>query len=192
MSGMYGGILKIAVRQLNDTIHQIGRKVNAEEIGDIVMSHAMVAAASAAASGILPGAGSLIATGIAVTSTVAMYGRLAHAMGVKLNNGLIRAVASAVVADVGASVAASLLAAAAISFIPGVGSLAASTLIATANFGCVYLAGVIFVKMAAALGLQKMERMTEAEMKAQAKKACSGIDMRQAMKEAKAAYKAAH
>ena len=84
----------------------------------------------------------------------------------------------------------SLVAAAAISFIPGVGTLAASTLTAIANFGCVYLAGIIFVKMAAALGLQKMENMTEAEMKVQARKACSRINMRQAMKEAKEAYRA--
>ena len=190
MSAIPGGILKVTIYELNQNIRQIGREVNAEEIADIVMGHATATAISAAASGALPGAGSVIAMGIAVTSTVSMYGRLAKAMGVKLSNGLIRAVASAVVADVGASVAASLVAAAAISFIPGMGTLAASTLTAIANFGCVYLAGIIFVKMAAALGLRRMENMTETEMKEQVRRACSGINMRQAMKEAREAYKA--
>ncbi len=190
MSAIPGGILKVAIYELNQNIQQIGREVNAEEIADIVMGHAMTTAVSAAASGVLPGAGSAIAVGIAVTSTVSMYGRLARAMGVRLSNGLIRAVASAVVADVGASLAASLAAAAALSFIPGVGTLAASTLTAITNFGCVYLAGVIFVKLAAAMGLRKMENMSEAEMKEQARKARSGINMRQAMKEARDAYRA--
>lgn len=184
-----GGMMKQAVYSLNDSMKQVGREVNADEIAEIVQGHALATAVSAAASGVIPGAGGAIAFGIACTSTIAMYGRLASAMGVRLNNGLIRAVASAVVADLAASVAATVAAAAAISFIPGVGSMASATLTAITNYGFVYLAGLIFIKMVAAMGVTRIENMSEDELKAAAKDAQSGMDVKSAMKEAKQAYK---
>lgn len=184
------GMMKEAVYSLNNAMKQVGREVNAEAIASIVQTHALATAASAAASGVIPGAGGAIALGIACTSTVTMYGRLAKELGIRLNNGLIRAVASAVVADLAAAVVASVAAAAAVSFIPGVGSMASSVLTAITNYGFVYLAGLIFIKLVASFGVSRMESMSEEEMKAAARKIQDDIDVKSAMKEAKASYKA--
>lgn len=184
------GMMKQAIYSLNDSMKQVGRELNAEEIAQIVESHALTTALSAAASGAIPGAGGAIAMGIACTSTIAMYGRLAKEMGVRLNHGLIRTLASVVLADLAASVAVVIAAAAAISFIPGVGNMASASLTAITNYGFVYLAGLIFVKMVAALGISKIESLSESEIKEAAKEAQSSVDIKSAMKEAKQAYKA--
>ena len=185
-----GGMLKQAMYSLNESMKKVGREVNVDEIAEIVQGHAVATAVSAAASGVIPGAGGAIALGIACASTITMYGRLASAMGVRLNNGLIKAVASAVVADLAASVAATVAAAAAISFIPAVGNMASAALVGITNYGFVYLAGLIFIKMVAKLGVTRIESMTEHEMKEAAKGIQSEIDIKSAMKEAKASYKA--
>lgn len=80
------GMIKQAIYSLNDSMMQVGRELNAEEIAQIVESHALTTALSAAASGAIPGAGGAIAMGIACTSTIAMYGQLAKEMGVRLNH----------------------------------------------------------------------------------------------------------
>jgi len=184
-----GGMMKQAIYSLNDSLKQMGREVNAEEIAGIVENHAVATAISAAATGVVPGAGGAIAFGIACTSTVTMYGRLAKAMGVRLNNGLIKAVASAVVADLAATVSATVAAAAAVSFIPGVGSMASAALTAITNFGFVYLAGIIFIKLLAALGVSKVETMTAEEIGRQAKSIQDEMNIKDAMKEARSVYK---
>lgn len=187
-----GGMMKQAIYSLNEAMKEVERDVNVDEIAEIVQGHAFATAVSAAASGAIPGAGGTIAFGIACTSTIAMYGRLAKAMGVRLNNGIIKAVASAVVADLAASVAVTVATAAAISFIPGLGSMASSTLTMIMNYGFVYLAGLIFIKMVASVGVTQMESMTEHEMKKTAKDIQSKIDIKSAMREARESYKKRH
>lgn len=183
------GMMKQAVLGLNDRLKEMGREVNAEEVAGIVETHALATAVGAAASGVIPGTGGLIAFGIATASTATMYARLARAMGANLHDGLLKAVASAVVSDLAASVLAALAASAAVSFIPGVGSLASSTLIALTNFGFVYLAGIIFIKMASSLGISKMEAMSEDELKRAAHEARQKTNVKDAMKEAKSVFK---
>ena len=78
---MNTGIMKQAVISLNEAMREVGREVNAEEVVNIVEQHAIATAVSAAASGAIPGAGGLVALGIACTSTITMYGRLANVMG---------------------------------------------------------------------------------------------------------------
>lgn len=184
-----GGMLKQAIYSLDDGMKELGRELNINSIAEIVQEHAILTAASAAASGSIPGAGGVIALGIACTSTATMYGRLANAIGVRLNNGLIRALASAVTADLSAAIASNLVVSAALSFIPGVGTMAASALTAITNYGFIYLAGLIFIKMVVALGVTHMEHATEDDMKAAAKNAQSAINIKDAMKEAKNCYK---
>ncbi len=181
--------MKQAYYCLRDGMREVGREMDVEEVANIIESHAFTTAISAAASGALPGVGGTIAFGIACTSTITMYGRLANVLGIRLNHGLIKALASAVVADLAASTAAVLVVSSAVSFIPGVGNMAAGTLTAVANFGFVYLAGYIFIKMISAIGVSKMESMSESELKSAAKSVQNGMDMKLAMKEAKQAYK---
>lgn len=188
---MNGAMMKQAMNALDHSFRQFGREINVEEVAEIVQQHAMATAVGAGAAGVIPGAGGAVALGIACTSTVTMYGRLAGVMGVRLNNGLIRALGSAVLADLAASVTASFAAAAAISFIPGFGSMASAVIVGMTNFGFVYLAGLIFIKMVIALGVERMETMSEADAKAAAREIQSGMNMKEAVKEAKAVYHSA-
>ena len=187
---MNGSMMKQATIGLRDYLRDLGREVNADEIAGIIENHALATAVSAMAAGVIPGAGGGIAFGIACASTLTMYGRLASAIGVRLNNGLLKAIASAVVADLAAAIAATVTVAAAVSFIPGVGSMASATLTGITNFGFVYLAGIIFIKMVTSLGVSRIESMSEDELKSQAKRVQSTIDVKSGMKEAKAAFKA--
>lgn len=186
---MNGAMMKQAVYALNDYMKSIGGGVDGEAVADIVATHAIATAVSAAASGVIPGAGGAIAFGIACTSTMAMYGRLAGVIGVRLDSGLIKALASAVVADLAAAVSATIAVSAAISFIPGVGSMGAATLTAITNFCFVYMAGIIFIKMIVALGIPGIESMSKEELEKEAKRIQNEMDIKKAMKEAKAAYK---
>ncbi len=182
-------IMKQALYSLEDSLKQLGREVKVEEIAGIVENHAIATGLSAGAAGAIPGAGGTVAFGVSCASTVTMYGRLAKTMGVRLNNGMIKAIASAVVADLAASVTATVFATAAVSFIPGVGNMASATLTAITNFGFVYIAGIIFIKMVAALGVSKVENMTEESLKSEAKKVRNGMNIKSVMKEAKSVFK---
>ncbi len=186
---MNASMLKQAVYYLNDGLKQVGREVDAMEIVDIIQEHAVATALSAGASGAIAGVGGVIAMGIASASTIAMYGRLANAIGVRLGNGLIRALGSAVVADIAAAVTANLALSAAVSFIPGVGTMASVALTGITNFCFVYMAGVISLKLITALGVSRIETMSEAELKSAAKNIQSNMDIKAAMKEAKKVYK---
>lgn len=186
-----GGMIKQAVDSLNDMMKELGREINADEIADIVSQHAIATALSAAAAGVVPGTGGAIALGIATASTVTMYGRLANAIGVRLKNGLIRAVASAIVADLAAYVAAVLATMAVVSFIPGIGNIGSAAVIGMSNYAFVYLAGLIFIKLVVALGVKRMETMSEEEIKAAAKNIQKNMDMKAAIREAMKSYKGA-
>ena len=187
---MNGSMMKLAALSLRDYVRGLGREINAEEIAGIIEGHALATAVSAAAAGVIPGAGGGIAFGIACASTITMYGRLASTIGVRLNKGLLKAIASAVVAGLAAAIAATVTVAAAVSFIPGVGSMASATLTGISNFGFVYLAGIIFIKMVTSLGISQMEKMSEEELTSAAKRVQSTVDVKSGMKEAKKVFKA--
>ena len=100
---MNTSMLALALRALCDTVNsELRNEVHSHELEEIVITHAIGAAIAAMASGWIPGAGSAVAFGIGVTFVCSMYVRLANAMGITLGKGLIRAIASAVVADLAA------------------------------------------------------------------------------------------
>lgn len=182
--------LKMAIRAASDQLKEMGREVNVSDLESIVMTHACSAAISAAVAGSVTGVGALVATGVGLGFVVAMYIRLGAAMGITFSKGLIRAVASAILAELAAEVAVILAGAAAISFIPFVGNLSAGMLTAIANFCLVYLAAVIFMKMLAAMLGKGVDpsSASEAQLKANARTAMAGTDMKAACKEARNAY----
>lgn len=106
--GAISSALKSAVDALDKSMREIGKSINSSEIEDIVKTHCAIGAASAVTSAALPGAGAVIATGVAISSLIAMYVRLSSSLGIKAEKGLFRAIASAIVADVGEYVAGSL------------------------------------------------------------------------------------
>lgn len=96
----------------------------------------------------------------------------------------------AIGAAVAGAFAVSLAASLALSFIPGIGSLGAGTISALTDFCYVYLAGVIYIQLITQLIKkgQNPSKMSEAELKREAKIAANNIDMKKATKEAKEAF----
>lgn len=128
---------------------------------------------------------------VSVGIIVKMYVSLGKMLGVKLGNGVLKSLASAVVADLAGAVAASIAVAAAISFIPGIGTLGSAAITGITSFCYVYLAGIIYIKMLGSL-LNKgksVDSMSEAELKQAMRNTASSIDLNDAIKEAKKAYK---
>lgn len=189
----YGGMLKSAMRGACDQLKVVGHEVKVSDLENIVTTHAASAAVAAMASGWLPGVGSTVATAACLGFVVAMYVRLAASMGITMSKGLIRAVASAVVADIAAYLLTVLGVAAAVSFIPFVGNLSSSVLTAIANFACVYIAALIFVEMLNALMARGVDLNTVSEgtLKDAAKAATASTDMKAVYNEAKQAYEQA-
>jgi uncharacterized protein (DUF58 family) len=101
--------LKMAIRAASDQLKEMGREVNVSDLESIVMTHACSAAVSAVAAGSMTGIGSTIATTINLGFVVAMYIRLGAAMGIGFDKGMIRALASAVLAEIAAVLAFSAL-----------------------------------------------------------------------------------
>lgn len=184
-------MLTTAVKGLNNSMRDLGVEVDARNIGDIVVQHAVAGAAAGAAAAVVPGAGALIAVGAAGSSVLAMYVRLAKEMNVKLGNGVLKALASAVVADISATVIGNLGLAAAISFIPGVGSMSAGMLAGISNFGVVYLAAYIFIKTLSSLFASKKDisTMSSADLTKMMKDMAGTINQKEILKEAKQQYK---
>ena len=188
--GATSSILKSSIIELNNELRKIGKQINVSEIEDIVTLHAGIGAATAVGA-MLPGAGPVIASGVAVTSIVTMYVRLSKAMQIKLGEGTLKAIASAVVADVGSTVLGSLALSFALSFIPGIGSVPAAIITGAANYGVVYLAAVIFIKLLAWLTKSKKDisSMTSEDFVSATKNISDSLDKDSAIKEAKKSYK---
>lgn len=165
---------------------------NADEIVQSVINHAALAATAAALSGAIPGAGGAIAATVSIGFIVKMYFSLGNMLGIRLGNGVLKALASAIVADLAGSVAAVLAVAAALSFVPGLGTLGAVSILGLTSFCYVYLAGVIYIKMVGTLlkAGKSIDHMTEEELKDAASKEASSMNMKAAVKEASSAFKA--
>ncbi len=165
---------------------------NSDEIVKTVMNHAAMAAGSAALSGCLPGTAGAAAAAVSLGVVAKMYVSLGGKLGIRLNNGLIRALASAVVADLAGSVAAMLGVATLLSLVPGMGTLGAAGIVGLTSFCYVYLAGVLYIKMVAKLleTGKSIESMTKEELEDVMHRETDGLNMKSAVKEATSAFKA--
>lgn len=183
--GQESRLLYQAVRALESHYHAGG------EIVQCVIHHATAAAAAAALEGVLPGAGSVAAAATSVGVIVKMYVSLGKKLNVHLGKGALKALASALVADLAGALTANLAGAVVLSFIPGIGSLGAAALTGMTSFAYVYLAGLIYIKMVAALlkSEKPIDQMSEDELVKMAKKTTSTVNLKEAVKEAGAAYK---
>jgi len=190
MAGI-SSLLKSAIHALDDTMRSLGKEVNIQDLEAIVKEHCAIGAASGVAAAVLPGAGPTVAYGVSLTSIITMYVRLSSALGVKLGKNVIKALASAVVADVSAAVLGSLAISTAFSLVPLAGQALSGFIVGAGNYGTVYLAALIFIKMLAVLLREKKDisSMSVSELIQQAQEVSSQIDKKSAMREAKAEYK---
>ena len=189
---MNNTILKVGIRSLDRYLRTEAKDMD-EKIEKMIIKHALAAAAAAVASGWIPGAGSTIATGIAIGFVWAMYYRLCSLLNIPISKNILKTLASVVIAEVAAYVGVVLVASAAISFIPAVGNLSASWLCAIMNFGMVYAAGYIFILMISEVLKAKTDAgaMSEKEWEEKAKDVMKNINMKEVFKEAKKSYKSA-
>ena len=176
---------------MEDALDGCAVQIDSKELQKIVLQHSVVAAMSAGVAGSFPGVGAVVATGISGTAILAMYVRLAKALGVTFKKGALKALASGIVADLSATIVTNLVAIAVVSFVPGIGTATAATLSLALNFALVYLAAIIFLKMLSAIlnAGEDISEMSEEELKNVADSVKEDIDMKSAIKEAKEEFK---
>jgi uncharacterized protein (DUF697 family) len=171
-------------------------EVGANEIGDIVINHAIGAAAASAASGWIPGAGGTAALMASVGFIWSMYYRINQRIGISISKNKLKSLASAVVSNI-ASAAMSLilgiLASTVLSFIPGVGNVAASIIMAALDYGVVFAAGIMYLKMLTKLCKEgaNLNNLSETDLKNAAKTVIDSEDVSKIIKDAKEEYKTA-
>lgn len=121
-----------------------------DEVKQTIIKNSIGAAASSLASGFLPGIGATAATAISVGFIWRMYYQINKALGISVSKNILKSVASALLANLitglGAIFAADA-AATVLSLIPGLGSFSAAVLVGAANYGLVYVSGLIYIKM---------------------------------------------
>lgn len=168
----------------------------ANEIGDIIINHSLGAAAASAASGWIPGAGGTAALVASVGFIWSMYYRINQRMGISISKNKLKSLASAVVANI-ASAALSLVAGVAVStvltFIPGVGSVASSLIMAALDYGVVFAAGIMYLKMLTRLckDSTNLDTMSETDLKNAAKTVIESENVKKIIKDAQNEYKTA-
>lgn len=144
---------------------------NSDKAVQAVLRCAALTAGFASLSGTISGTGGIITTTVSIGIILKMYFSLARMMGIQFGNSMLKALASAIVANLTGATAAVLAAAATLSLIPGVGSLDAASVIGLTSFCYVYLAGIIYIKMVSNLIKidQSIENLTDEKKKSPAK-----------------------
>lgn len=159
---------------------------DSKELADIVVGHSAAAGVAAMAAGVLPGVGSIIASGIAVGAIWTMYVRIGMYLELTISKDLWKAIASAVVANIVTQLAGVLVLELAVGFIPGASIIAAGVV----NFGITYVAGLIFLKALTEIfrAGKSPDEMTSEQMKAQFSNAAKSVNVKSAFSEAKSAF----
>lgn len=193
MSGINPHFIKIAVDELVKTQDSIIKKSVSEEVGNIIIQHALGAAAAGLGAAWIPGAGGTAALAASVGVIWLMYYRINKALGIKLSKTLLKSLASAVITNIAASAASVIggtVTATALSFIPGVGNGAASVVMAGVDYAVVFASGLVYIKILTNLfkAGKNPEEMSADELKAAAKSAVKNEDMSKIVREAKKEY----
>ncbi len=179
------GMLVMAAYGLKDYYN------SADDIVKTVIDHGIAAASAAALSGCIPGTGGAVAAAVSIGIILKMYISLGKLLGIYFGNGVLKALASAIVADLAGSVTAILAVSAVISFFPGIGTLGAATITGITSFCYVYLAGLIYIQMVGKIlkGGKPIENLSEEDLKVMAKQVANDLNMKDAVEEARKAYK---
>lgn len=115
----------------------------AEEAEKIIINCALTAAAAAAVGGFVP-ALSLPAMIISCFGAVwMMYAQLCDCLGIPFQENILKTLASAALSNIATNLIAVFVVELLTAFIPGIGSVSG----AAVTFACVYLAGLMFMKM---------------------------------------------
>ena len=168
---------------------EIKIRLNDEQFKKIINTHAFGASA-AAISAAIPAVGSKVAVTVSLGFVGTMYFRLANHIGVVLSKDVIKAMASAVVAQGGTFLVSTTLFSAVTSLIPIAGTATAVAVMAPVNFGLVKLSGTIFQKvMWGMLSLGKdIEELSKDDIRELVKSSMSDSEMKAAMESYKTEF----
>ena len=155
-----------------------------KDLADCVVQHSAAVGVAAMGAGVLPGAGSVVAVGVAAAAIWRLYVKICQIIGVPFGKNKLKAFASAALTNIATQLAAVYAAQIATSLIPGVGVITAGVI----NFASTYFAGLIFLMVLTRLfkaKRQDVDEMSDAEITASIKDAFASIDKKAIFKEAK-------
>lgn len=102
--------LHFALRALQEASNNIIKEYQAEKVGDIIQSRAIVSAAAGIGAAILPtGGGSLIAAAVAVGAVWEMYFQINRELGISISDNKLKSLASAILSNLLANAGGALL-----------------------------------------------------------------------------------
>lgn len=195
-SGMLNVMARTLARELPKMYRSGIQSANAEDIEEIINTHALGAAAAGLAAGWIPGAGgtaALLASGGFIWS---MYYRINKKVGIPLSKTVVKSLGAAVLTNLAGSALALVGGAAiatALSF-TGIGNAASSVIMAGLNYAVVLVSGIIYLKLL--VGLFKAGNdpasMSVEDLKSSAENIIRQEDVNQLLKDAKDAYKKAY
>jgi hypothetical protein len=128
-------------------IDEASEEILPEEIVSIVKFHARGAAASALASGFVPGVGETIALGICAGFIWTMYIRINDKVGLPLEKNVLRTLASGVATNIAGNVVIYAVLGTALSFIPGIGSVGSSVIAGATCYAVCLTAGYVYLRV---------------------------------------------
>ncbi|MBE5804893.1 MAG: hypothetical protein E7316_10335 [Clostridiales bacterium] len=164
-----------------------------DEVAKIVNQHAAGSVVAAIAA-MFPGAGPTICMVAQTTLVYTMYVRMNRALNISLSKNVVKALASAVIANLVSNVGSMILGvvgATVLSFIPGIGNYASSLTMVALGYATVMIAALCYGK--ALLRMTKagrnVEQMTEEEIKNAVKEEMDARDLQADVKAFSKAYK---
>ena len=190
---MVEGLLGKAAFALCKALHKTGPQVMGQEIASIVEKHSIGAAAAGRGVAWLPGAGATAAMAASAGFVWSMYFRINSKIGVPFAKNILKSVATAIGANLVASVISSVVVSSALSFIPGLGNIAASALMAGVAFSLTWSCGLVYLKVLTRFAEANVDfdNVSEEDLKAMAKDVLARENIKEMMKQAKSQYKEA-
>lgn len=157
-----------------------------------VKRYAKEASVTAAASGLMPGAGPTVAAMASAGFVLSMLHKINSSLGITLPKEEMKPIADAIVHTVTPKDTGKYVAASGLSFIPVVGNVAAGAIMASTCYSITYAAGVVYLKTIERLMAQNMGsgHMTGSDVEAAASQIIASEDMAQIFADAQKSYEA--
>lgn len=153
------------------------------------------AALAGVGSGWLPGAGALVATGAWAATIWGMYIKINYDLGIKIKDNILKSLASAVLTNILSAAGAYILiyiTAFALSFIPGIGTIGSIAIDGFLGFITVYASGLLYIKfLTKVLKAKGNLDVSDLDVKTFAKETVDESNVKEILKEGKAAFKQA-
>jgi hypothetical protein len=180
-----------ALKKTLEFSHHVIAENFSKDIADIVTSHSAGAAASALASGWIPGAGAGIATTISAGFIWSMYARINSTCQIPFSENVMKSLASGLATNLVSYILGGLAMSTLFSFFPGVGSIGASVIIGGTCYALTLASGIIYLKILTKLmnsGVD-LSNVTEEELKAKAADITQTMNIKETLENAKKEYK---